>query len=237
MAKRLSHISLSLFVTWLYRRRVMGGWQKLDELHKDWPFGERIDPWLAIAHWISRNTGFQAHVVEEYMRNVSRSAPNTIDPYVSRELFKWWEDGAGKKLIVVFWDAYPEVAESMQYLPKPVLPDSNSEENSKATAITPKKTVGKKPVKRKKRAKQPPRTEFTEREKQVKKGLAATISKKALAKHLGVDPSRISQLIKQIEEVEANAASRSKAMGAMVSVRDDYSADAPPNKRTHRQRK
>lgn len=237
MTRRLSKIRIDLFVVWLYRRRVLEAWHKRDPLDVNGPFGDNQDPWSAVLSWIARHTGFDHDVVDQYMTAITRQPRKKVDPYVSRELFKWWEDGNGDNLIRAFWATYPEVAETIQYLPRPQELVGGKEASYKTVATKPKKEAGKKQVKRKKRAKQPPRTELSERESAVKTALGVGLSKTAIARQLGITPGRVSQLIKQIERIEANATSRSTSMGAALPLVGDFSSDAPPNKRTHRQRK
>lgn len=214
MAKRLSRISLGLFVTWLHRRRVMGGWRKLNEWDQGWPFGERIDPWMAIVYWISKHTGFEGYVVEKYMLDVSRSTPNTIDPYTSRELFKWWEDGAEEKLIRAFWESYPDLAESMPGLPK-----------------------SKKAKTRRRRGKRSPRTTLTPQQELVKRALECGFRQVDIAKKINRTEGRVSQIVKKIEAAEKAGASRGLPLSETLPLHNDYSKDAPAPKRTPRQRK
>lgn len=222
MTKRLSRISIQLFLTWLHRRRVKGAWRKLDLWDEDGPFGGGPDPWTAVVDWIARHTGFQPEVVEAYMSGIARQPQIKLDPYVSRELFAWWENGNDDKLIRAFWVSYPEVAEAIQYLPKP-------------KKLKKDHKLAKRPGR--KRGKQPPRTTLTPQEKKVKRGLEAGLRNIEIANRLGVTPGRVSQIAKQIETVEAAAASRSLPMRQMATVRNDYSPEAPSPKRAARQRK
>ncbi len=170
-----------------------------------------------------------------------------ISPRIVRELRALDCDGSNIQIVKRLVNRYPNHGAVAELLKK--YPQLNQSEPSQTTInlgvtqnqhilVVQDQAVQKKKVRsRRKRGKRPQRTTLSDQEKKVQYSLDAGLTQVQIARQLRLTEGRISQIVKNIKQIEKSTSSRSIPMGKMLPLHNDFSPDAPSSTHTRRQRR